>query len=65
LSDFNETNLIDGFPKNPQISNLMKTIQWEPSCSTRTDGRTVMTKLIVAFRNFLKAPKMWKQVNLN
>ena len=25
----------------------------------RTDGRTDMTKLIVAFRNFAKAPKRW------
>jgi hypothetical protein len=25
----------------------------------RTDGRTDMTKLIVAFRNFVKAPKTW------
>jgi len=38
-----------------QISR--KTVQWEPSCSMRTDGRTDMTKLIVAFRNFMKASK--------
>jgi len=25
----------------------------------RTDGRTDITKLIVAFRNFTKAPKSW------
>jgi hypothetical protein len=35
-------------------------IQWQPSCSMwtdgRTDGRTDMTKLIVDFRNFAKAP---------
>jgi len=38
-----------------------KSVQWEPSCSMRTDGRTdgqtVMTKLTVAFRKFAKAPK--------
>jgi hypothetical protein len=34
-----------------------KSVQWEPSCSTRTDGQTDMTKLIAAFRNFVKAPK--------
>jgi hypothetical protein len=26
--------------------------QWELSCSMRTDGRTDMTKVIVALRNF-------------
>ena len=33
-------------------------VQWELSCSMRTDRQTDMTKLIVAFRNFAKAPKM-------
>jgi len=37
--------------------NFMKSIQWEPSCSMWTDGRTDMTKLIVAFRNFVNASK--------
>jgi hypothetical protein len=32
-------------------------VQWEPSFSIRTNGRTDMTKLIVAFRNFANAPK--------
>jgi hypothetical protein len=32
---------------------------WKPSCSMRTDKRTDMTKLIVAFRNFAKAPKIY------
>jgi len=36
-----------------QISR--KTVQWEPSCSMRTDGHR--TKLTVAFRNFADAPK--------
>ena len=35
-------------------------VQWEKSCSMRTDGRTYMTKLIVAFRNFANAPKYGK-----
>ena len=30
--------------------------QWEPSYSMLTDGRTDVTKLIVAFRNFANAP---------
>jgi len=33
-----------------------KSVQWEPSCSIRVDGRTVMTKLTVAFRNSANAP---------
>jgi hypothetical protein len=32
-----------------------KSVQWEPSCSARTDGH--MTKLTVVFRNFANAPK--------
>jgi hypothetical protein len=36
-----------------QISR--KSVQWEPSCSMRTDGHR--TKLTVAFRNFAEAPK--------
>jgi len=38
-----------------QIS--LKSIQWEPNCSVRMDGNTDMTQLMVAFRNFAKAPK--------
>jgi hypothetical protein len=38
-----------------QISG--KSMHWELSCSMRTDGRTDVTKLIVAFRNFENAPK--------
>jgi hypothetical protein len=32
-------------------------MQWEPSCSMRTDRQTDMTKLIVAVRNFANAPE--------
>ena len=28
----------------------------------RADGQTDMTKLVVTFRNFVKAPKNWTQV---
>ena len=40
-----------GFSENTQISNLMtiRPIEAELFCA---DGRTEMTKLIVAFRNF-------------
>ena len=37
-----------------------KSVQWELSCSTRTDGQTDTTNLIVTFRNFAKALKNWK-----
>jgi len=50
----------------------LKFVQWKPSCSTRTDGRTDMTKLRVAFRNFANALvklkgdfinlKLWRKV---
>ena len=33
-----------------------KSVLWEPSCFMRMDGRTDMTKLTVAFRNFAKTP---------
>jgi hypothetical protein len=39
-----------------QVSS--KSVQWESSCSVRIDGRTDMTKLIVAFRKSAKAPKI-------
>jgi hypothetical protein len=29
----------------------------------RVDGQTDMTKLLVAFRNFVNAPKNWKNLN--
>jgi hypothetical protein len=35
----------------------MKTIQWESSFSMRVEAQTDIMKLIVAFRNFAKAPK--------
>ena len=45
-----DLNFLDRFSKNKyQIS--WKSVQWEPSCFMRKDGRTDM-KLIVAFRNF-------------
>ena len=46
---------------------LPKSIQWEPSCSFRTDGQTKITKLIIAFYNFLKPPKtghLFQNINL-
>ena len=43
---------------------LWESVLWEPGCSMRTaDGRTVMTKLISAFRNFAKASSKNYQSN--
>ena len=35
-----------------------KFVRWEPSYSMRSEGQTDVTKIIVPFRNFAKAPKM-------
>jgi len=34
-----------------------KFVEWEPSISMQTNRQTDMTKLMVTFRNFPKAPK--------
>jgi hypothetical protein len=50
-------NFLERFSKNAQISNFMKFRPVDTSCSLRTDGRPDMSKLIVVFHNFGKAPK--------
>jgi hypothetical protein len=58
LSDCNETwNFVDRFLKNPQISNSTKIRPVEAELF-RADGRTDMTQLIVASRNFSNATKI-------
>jgi hypothetical protein len=58
LSYCNETwNFWTDFQKILTYKVLRKSVQWEPSCSMRTDRRTDMAKLIVAFLNFVNAPK--------
>jgi len=57
LSEFDETRIAStDFRKNPQIQNFM-TIRPVGAELFHVDGRTDLTKLIVAFRNFSKAPK--------
>jgi len=57
FSDFNETWIfLDGFFKNTQISNFVKILPMRTQLF-HADGQTDMTKLVVAFRSFAKAPK--------
>ena len=58
LSDFNETPIFSTDLRNIlKYQIAWKSVKWEPSCSMRTNRQTEMTKLIVAFSNFTKAPK--------
>ena len=58
LSDFNGTWIFSTyFRKMLKYKISWKSVQWEQSCSVRTDGQTDRTTVIVAFRNFAKAPK--------
>jgi hypothetical protein len=57
-------NLLDRLSKILKYQLSYKSVQWQPSCPMRTDGRkhgrTDMTNLTVAFRNFAKVPKTEK-----
>jgi hypothetical protein len=55
-------NYLKRFYKNYRI--IRKLVQWEPRYTKGTDKRTDMTKLMVAFRNFAKAPKIWTKFQL-
>ena len=58
LSDFNKIWIFTAdFRKIVKYDISWKSVQWKPSCSMLTDGRTDMTKIIVAYRDFTKAPK--------
>ena len=57
LSDINETRIYStDFKKNPQIPNFLEILPLREPSSMGTDGQTEMTKPIVTFRNFAKAP---------
>jgi len=50
------TNIRDRFSKNPQISNFVKIRPVGDVLFHMADGQTDVTKIIVVFRNFGKAP---------
>ena len=60
LSDLNESWIFaTDFKKILKYQNAQKSIQWKPHCSMRTDRQTDMTKITVAFRSFIHAPKIY------
>jgi hypothetical protein len=57
-SHFNELRIFStDFRKILQYKISLKSVLREVSCSIQMDGQRDMTKLMVAFRNFAKAPK--------
>jgi len=52
--------VFENFQKILKYQISRNCVQWEPSRSMRTDRRTDMTNLIVAFRNFANAPKNFR-----
>jgi hypothetical protein len=58
LSDFKETLIFSSeFLKILKCKTSRKSGQWEPRYSMRTEERTDMTKVLVAFRNSANSPK--------
>ena len=57
LSDFSETWIFSReFWKILKYKISWKSVRWKPRCSMRTEGRTDMTKLMVALCSFTNAP---------
>jgi len=56
VSDFHETNFLDQFSKSSQVSDLLNIFAVGAEL-LYVHGRTDMTKLMVAFRNFANALK--------
>jgi hypothetical protein len=44
--------------KNFKITNFIKSVQWEPSYSMRTEGQTDTTKLVISIQNFANESKI-------
>jgi len=63
LYDIKETWIFStDFQKVLKYQISQKSVLWEPSCCMHTDGRTDVMKLIVVFRNFVKAPNILSRV---
>ena len=61
-----ESNFLDRFSKSTQISNFTEICPVLAElfhADRRADGRTDMTMLTVAFRNFANAPDKWNAFN--
>jgi hypothetical protein len=58
VSDFKDTLIHSQVLVKYSNKISRKSVQLKPSCPMRTDGQTDITKSVVAFRNFAKAPKM-------
>jgi len=54
------SNFLDRFSKNTQLSNFMKTRWVLQSCYIRTDRRTDLTKRMAAYRNIANAPTTYR-----
>jgi hypothetical protein len=64
VSFYSNLNFVDKFSKNTQISNFIKIHQFGAELF-HVDGRTDMTKVIVAFRNFANASKSNRDTGRN
>ena len=67
LSSFNEKNFLNRFSKNTQTLNFTESFPMgvELFHETRTDGQRDVTKLIVAFRNFVNVSKIEIEMHPN